>query len=53
MAQEDRPTWKLAVPGWQYAFPADHGVHRSFKTEWWYFTGNLRESAAATRTGMN
>jgi predicted secreted hydrolase len=23
------------------AFPADHGPHPDFQTEWWYFTGNL------------
>ena len=34
--------WQLALPGWKYAFPRDHELHREFKTEWWYFTGNLR-----------
>ncbi len=33
--------WALALPGWRYEFPRDHGSHRDFKTEWWYFTGNL------------
>ncbi|HKP92483.1 MAG TPA: lipocalin-like domain-containing protein, partial [Chthoniobacterales bacterium] len=33
--------WKTAEPGWQYEFPRDHQAHREFKTEWWYFTGNL------------
>ncbi|MEO8439680.1 MAG: lipocalin-like domain-containing protein [Spartobacteria bacterium] len=33
--------WKVAEPGWQYAFPRDHHAHKQFKTEWWYFTGNL------------
>ena len=23
-------------------FPEDHGLHPDFKTEWWYFTGNLQ-----------
>jgi predicted secreted hydrolase len=23
-------------------WPDDHGAHPDFKTEWWYFTGNLR-----------
>lgn len=36
--------WKLALPGWQYQFPADHGNHPGFQTEWWYFTGNLRDA---------
>lgn len=24
-----------------FVFPADHGSHPGFRTEWWYFTGNL------------
>ncbi len=24
-----------------FSFPADHGPHPDFRTEWWYFTGNL------------
>jgi predicted secreted hydrolase len=34
-------SWRIAEPGWRYEFPRDHHVHREFKTEWWYFTGNL------------
>jgi predicted secreted hydrolase len=33
--------WKIAEPGWQYEFPRDHHAHFEFKTEWWYFTGNV------------
>jgi predicted secreted hydrolase len=33
--------WQVAEPGWRYEFPRDHRVHEKFKTEWWYFTGNL------------
>jgi predicted secreted hydrolase len=33
--------WALALPGWRYEFPRDHFAHPDFKTEWWYFTGNL------------
>lgn len=33
--------WQLALPGWHFEFPRDHGNHPDFKTEWWYFTGNL------------
>ncbi|HEX4631575.1 MAG TPA: lipocalin-like domain-containing protein [Chthoniobacterales bacterium] len=36
--------WRNAEPGWRYEFPRDHRVHREFKTEWWYFTGNLFDS---------
>ena len=25
-----------------FTFPADHGPHADFATEWWYFTGNVR-----------
>lgn len=34
--------WRIAQPGWQYEFPRDHWPHPEFKTEWWYFTGELR-----------
>jgi predicted secreted hydrolase len=37
--------WQVALPGWVYAFPRDHAVHPDFKTEWWYFTGNLQDAA--------
>ena len=43
-AQDSADRWQLALPGWQYVFPADHAVHPSFKTEWWYFTGNLQSA---------
>jgi predicted secreted hydrolase len=36
--------WRTAQPGWQYAFPRDHHAHIEFKTEWWYFTGNLGDA---------
>ena len=28
-----------------FSFPADHGPHPDFRTEWWYYTGNLRTAA--------
>ncbi len=31
-----------ARPGYQFEFPRDHWSHPEFKTEWWYWTGNLR-----------
>lgn len=34
-----------------FDFPADHGPHLDFETEWWYFTGNL-ESAEGRRFGF-
>src|SRR5262245_10874064 len=26
----------------ELSFPRDHGPHPEFRTEWWYYTGNLR-----------
>jgi predicted secreted hydrolase len=28
-----------------FEFPRDHGPHEGFRTEWWYFTGNLSDDA--------
>ncbi|MCX5888989.1 MAG: carotenoid 1,2-hydratase [Deltaproteobacteria bacterium] len=30
------------TPGRVWQFPADHGSHPAFKTEWWYWVGHLR-----------
>ncbi len=35
--------WERANEPKAWEFPKDHGAHRSFKTEWWYFTGHLRQ----------
>jgi predicted secreted hydrolase len=40
--ETDVEGWRLATPGYQIAFPRDHLAHYDFRTEWWYFTGNLR-----------
>ena len=37
-------TWQQAIEPWTWSFPRDHGAHPDFKTEWWYFTGNLQDS---------
>ena len=34
----------------RFVFPADHGPHPGFRTEWWYFTGNLK-TAVGRRFG--
>lgn len=34
--------WKSALPGYHYEFPRDHFSHPDYRTEWWYYTGNLR-----------
>ena len=34
--------WREALPGYRYQFPRDHFEHPDFRTEWWYYTGNVR-----------
>lgn len=43
--------WRVAMPGWVYEFPRDHGSHAGFKTEWWYFTGNLKAENGGAELG--
>jgi predicted secreted hydrolase len=46
IAQALAPTgaegFERAIAPRRFAFPADHGPHPAFRTEWWYWTGNLR-----------
>src|SRR5580698_7902165 len=35
--------YRAALPGYRYEFPRDHFNHPEFQTEWWYYTGNLRD----------
>lgn len=37
--------WRPALPGHRYEFPRDHQPHPGFKTEWWYFTGNVSDTS--------
>src|SRR4029079_4245828 len=41
----DVDPYRQAGPGYRYLFPRDHFEHPDFRTEWWYYTGNLRDSA--------
>ena len=36
--------YRAALPGYRYSFPRDHFEHPDFRTEWWYYTGNLHSS---------
>src|ERR671935_40050 len=36
-----------------FAFPADHGPHPDFRTEWWYYTGNLHTAAGRNFVGWD
>jgi len=33
--------WSQAVEPRRWTFPRDYGAHPEYRTEWWYFTGNL------------
>jgi predicted secreted hydrolase len=33
--------YPVVSAGRTFAFPADHGAHPDFRTEWWYVTGNV------------
>ncbi|MDP2214111.1 carotenoid 1,2-hydratase [Phenylobacterium sp.] len=35
------------TPGRRLIFPADHGAHPAFRTEWWYVTGWLEDRGQA------
>jgi predicted secreted hydrolase len=41
LAQAAAPVYAPVVPGRALQFPADHGSHPEFRTEWWYVTGWL------------
>jgi predicted secreted hydrolase len=43
--------YRLALPNYQFQFPRDHFNHPEFRTEWWYYTGNLR-TAEGRRFGF-
>ena len=35
--------WKKVTGPKVWNFPRDFGVHPEYRTEWWYFTGNLKD----------
>ena len=37
--------WLQAVEPRTWDFPRDHGAHPAYRTEWWYFTGNLSDDS--------
>lgn len=41
---EAAPGFARALTPRPFVFPADHGPHEDFQTEWWYLTGNLADS---------
>ncbi len=43
--QDAAAPWRQALAPRTWSFPKDHGAHPAYKTEWWYFTGNLTDDA--------
>ena len=43
--------YRLALPNYRFEFPRDHFNHPDFRTEWWYYTGNIR-TAQGRRFGF-
>jgi len=42
--------WQEAQAGYVLSFPRDHAAHPPYRTEWWYYTGNL-ETVEGRRFG--
>lgn len=42
MKSESDKGFLRAIDKREFDFPKDHGLHRGFQTEWWYFTGNFK-----------
>jgi predicted secreted hydrolase len=51
LAGASESEYRQALPGYRYAFPRDYFEHPAYRTEWWYYTGNLR-TAAGRRYGF-
>jgi predicted secreted hydrolase len=45
-ASDDADGFRRAGEPRPFVFPADHRPHPGFRTEWWYFTGNLLDESA-------
>lgn len=50
-ARAAEPEFTPVIAPRSWSFPRDHGRHDGFKTEWWYFTGNLRERSTGRQFG--
>jgi predicted secreted hydrolase len=40
--EETSKAFKKVLAPRAFRFPRDHGAHPEYRTEWWYFTGNLQ-----------
>lgn len=44
MANSDTAGYARAIQPRNFKFPEDHGPHPQYRTEWWYYTGNLDDA---------
>jgi predicted secreted hydrolase len=42
--ETDKNNFKNVNPGKKFLFPEDHRPHYGFKTEWWYYTGFVKNN---------
>ena len=45
LGARDVAGYERATAAPQLSFPRDHGPHEGFRTEWWYWTGNVQDDA--------
>lgn len=45
LSGEPHPGFKRALEVRSFNFPEDSGPHPEYQTEWWYYTGNLKDSS--------
>ncbi len=45
MSTQNIEGYARALEQRRFVFPADHGPHPAFQTEWWYYTGNVKTIA--------
>src|SRR6201997_527346 len=48
---QDGSKYAVALPGYRFEFPRDHFDHPDYRTEWWYYTGNV-ETGQGARYGF-
>ena len=44
-AKDPAPSFRQALPGYEYQFPRDFYSHDDFRIEWWYYTGHLEDES--------
>jgi predicted secreted hydrolase len=45
MSGDPKAGFARALKPREFSFPEDHAAHEDYATEWWYFTGNLKDGA--------